>query len=560
MTLRNLQIAIQYHQQGELEPAEKIYREILAAQPEYADVWHLLGILQAQRQQYVEAKTAINKAIAIDPANPTYENSLGNVYKNLKLLDAALSHYQKALKLKPNYAVAFNNIGAIYSQQTKFIEAEKYFRQAIQAQPDYADAQYNLGNLLGKQQQFVEAMQHYQEAIRLNPDHPRGHAELGQLLQQQERTDEAIRHYQEALKLDPENVLVEHNLGTALVKQGDYKGAIEHFLKTIQLEPKHTEALHNLGSTYLLLNKPQDALKYFLQLLQYAKDADTYYNIGAIFAQLDRHKDALDFLNQAEKLNPNHLDTQLNLGATYLKMDDYQNAVIHYQQALRIDPKNKEVDFLLNALEKKQAPNAAPKEYLQHLFDQYAPYFDKHLAFLEYQVPELLYQAVYKELKGKKDLTILDLGCGTGLAGEKFKQLAQHLIGIDIAEKMVAAAKEKEVYDNLKVMDVTAALTEFTGMDLIVAADVFTYIGDLAAIFSKTYAALNKMGLFAFTTEKTDSYPYLLQQSARYAHNKKYLEELAGINNFKIRRCDEVILRKQKNQPVNGYLYILEKS
>ena len=160
----------------------------------------------------------------------------------------------------------------------------------------------------------------------------------------------------------------------------------------------------------------------------------------------------------------------------------------HFLKALEIQPHDPEIEYILSSIsENEEKPNHAPKEYLQHLFDEYAPHFDKHLTeFLKYETPKNIAKAITEELGTEKDeLTILDLGCGTGLAGNELQPLAKNLIGIDISEKMIEAANQKEIYDKLEVMDINQALKHYTNNDLIIATDVFTYVGDLTEIFKK---------------------------------------------------------------------------
>lgn len=522
-----LKIAIQAHQEGHWQEAEKIYRDILESHPQSADVWHLLGILLAQQQQWEAARTALEKATALDPTNFSYENSLGNIFKNLRDFPRAQQHYEKALQLKPDYAIAHHNLAIIADQQGDISTAIQQYRQALTLQPAYADAHYHLANLLIKQ----------------------------------EKVDEAMHHYQQALQQDPHHAQAHHNLGSLLVKKHDFQAAIHHFEQTLTMEPAHVEAISNIASTYLLLNQNEKALQYFLQLLTFQADADTYYHIGTILMQLDRHQEAIAYLQEALKKRPNHMDTLLNLGATYLKKEAYTEAARIYHQAAKLKPEDPEIHYILQALEQKETPAAAPSSYLQHLFDQYAPHFEKHLHYLEYQAPQLVYQSAMQNLPAQpKQLTILDLGCGTGLAGALFHSVAQQLIGIDVSSKMLAIAREKNIYHELTEMTVDDALIKYRDCDLIIAADVFTYIGDLAPIFKAAKEALKPGGLFIFTVEKTEAYPYILQTSARYAHHKNYLNTLAQHYGWTIKQENSVTLRQQKGQPVQGYLYCLVKS
>lgn len=554
-----LKQAIQYHQNGEFNEAETIYRNILSQDDQAADVWHLLGILLAQKQEFSAAKTALEKAIALDPDNYSYENSLGNVYKKLGEYSHARQHYERALTLNPDYAIALHNLAAMAYQEQDYEAAEQYYRRALTINLNYVDAHYHLATVLAKQQRIAEAIEHYQAALNLQPQHAEAHYHLGQILQTQQRWDEAQLHYQECLAQDPDHPSAHHNLGTVLVKKGEFEQAIEHFERTLAIEPNHQEALSNLGTTYLLMNKLDQALKYFLQLLQFQSDAELYYNIGTIFMQMDRHNDAIIHLNEALRLRPDHIETLLNLGAAYLKKEDYKNAINVYRHAANLKPDDAEINYILQALEQKGLPNAAPAEYLQHLFDQYAPYFEKHLHFLNYQVPKQLAAIIKKNLPKSDQLSILDLGCGTGLVGEQLASIAHTLIGIDISNKMVELAKAKNIYTEVAVMDIETALHQYQAMNIIVAGDVFTYIGNLENIFKLAKIALANDGLFAFTVEKTHTYPYILQQSARYAHAQKYINELINQFNFSILIQEEITLRQQKGQSVKGYLYLLKK-
>ena len=205
---------------------------------------------------------------------------------------------------------------------------------------------------------------------------------------------------------------------------------------------------------------------------------------------------------------------------------------------------------------------ASPAEYIKNLFDTYADHYDIHLQQgLDYQIPEHLLRAVKSILK-KPPTTfdILDLGCGTGLCGIPFKPLATTLTGVDLSPKMLEVAAEKKIYDELITSDLTAYLTtKKSAYDLILAGDVFVYIGELNAIFSTARLALKENGLLSFNTEITEKDNYTMNQSGRFAHQQKYLDALATQHGFKIAYYQNVITRQQNNTPVHGHLYVLQK-
>ena len=117
--------------------------------------------------------------------------------------------------------------------------------------------------------------------------------------------------------------------------------------------------------------------------------------------------------------------------------------------------------------------------YVRTLFDQYAPRFDRALADLELSAPELLRDA-RDDSMGTRFGTMLDLGCGTGLAGAAFRPHVDWLVGVDLSPKMIEEARQKGLYDRLAVGDIAPFLAEqrAASAHLVIAADVFAYVAD----------------------------------------------------------------------------------
>src|SRR5450755_4659561 len=79
-TEQNLQQATEHHHAGRLPEAEKLYRQILQAEPENADAMHRLGVLAIQTQNHQAAIELIACAAQIQPDNPLVHMSLGNAF------------------------------------------------------------------------------------------------------------------------------------------------------------------------------------------------------------------------------------------------------------------------------------------------------------------------------------------------------------------------------------------------------------------------------------------------------------------------------------------------
>jgi predicted O-linked N-acetylglucosamine transferase (SPINDLY family) len=207
-----LAIALQHHQAGRLQAAEQIYRQILQAEPNQADAWHLLGLVANQVGRQDVAVEYIGRAIGLNGKVAAFHCNLGVALSDQWKLDEAIACYRRALELEPDYAEAYHNLGNALNGQEKVDEALACYRRALLLRPDFAEAHNNLGNVLKDQGKLNEALDCYRRALALKPDYAAAHHNLGNVLKDQGELDEAIACYRLAVELDPEFVVADSSL------------------------------------------------------------------------------------------------------------------------------------------------------------------------------------------------------------------------------------------------------------------------------------------------------------------------------------------------------------
>ena len=203
----------------------------------------------------------------------------------------------------------------------------------------------------------------------------------------------------------------------------------------------------------------------------------------------------------------------------------------------------------------------APAGYVTRLFDDYADRFDAHLATIAYHVPERIRDALV-EVAGCDQLAwrMLDLGCGTGQCGEAVRPLATFLAGVDLSPRMIAKAREHDIYDSLMVASIDNALEgQQQSFDAIIAGDTFVYVGDLSGVLAGCARALRPDGLMAFSVENTDGDTYRLCPTGRYAHSMAYIDATAGASGMCVVYRRDIILRCDP-VPIPGQIVVLSKA
>jgi tetratricopeptide (TPR) repeat protein len=330
---------LQYHQAGDLQPAERLYRQIIHHDPRNADALHLLGLLAHQVGKHDHALVYIGKAIAAQPLNPIFYRNLGEVYRALNRFDAALKSYRLALQLDPHCAEAHASLGETFRVLGQLDKAMTHYQQALHRMPNSPGIYNNLGNLHQVQGRLDDAVVCYRRALQLDPTYTDAYLNLGAALRSQGRLDEAATSLQQALKLQPDFAEAHANLGTVLRCQGKIAEAITHLKQAIQLKPDLAVAHNNLGIALQVQGEHDEAIACFQRAIQVRPDyAEAHANLGVVLKCKGRLEQAADSLRQAICHKPDYADAYMNLGVVLQAQGRVGEALASFERALALRP------------------------------------------------------------------------------------------------------------------------------------------------------------------------------------------------------------------------------
>jgi predicted TPR repeat methyltransferase len=288
--------------------------------------------------------------------------------------------------------------------------------------------------------------------------------------------------------------------------------------------------------------------------------ADRRFEYGRMLREIGDPAGAADVIAQALELAPAWPEGHFALAEALAEANRKADAIAAYRAYLGLDPTDSMGAVIrLGLLDPAAVPTALPEAYVRRLFDDYAPRFDDALVErLAYRAPEALRAAVDGLFPGRAYKAMLDLGCGTGLAGAAFRPVTQWREGVDLSERMVTEAKRKAIYDHLAVGDMIAHLANADRrFDLIIAADVLVYLGALDGLFHAARQKIADDGIFAFTVQRTEAADFRLGQEHRYSHSRAYITACAKSAGFTVAALDDGAFRQEKGVDVPGLLAIL---
>ncbi len=291
---------------------------------------------------------------------------------------------------------------------------------------------------------------------------------------------------------------------------------------------------------------------------------------GQTLQALGRPADALAAYAAAAAADPGLPDAWLHQGLLLHETGEPEAAREALRRARAAGGDAELLAYLAAPLETAEGhaavPPAAPAQYLRLLFDPYAEQFDAHLLQqLHYRGHEAVVAAAAAALPGPAALA-LDLGCGSGLCGPLLRPLALRLEGVDLSPTMVGLATARGCYDALHEAELVQHLQglQAGSAGLVVAADVFIYLGALAPVFAAVARGLAPHGVFAFSVEAAADdenragAAYVLRRSLRYAHTEAGLHALAGAHGLRVHSVQAVVLRQEQQRPVAGQVWVLQ--
>jgi predicted O-linked N-acetylglucosamine transferase (SPINDLY family) len=293
------------HQQGRLEEAGGVYRQVLQIEPQNFDALHLLGLLALQREAPEHAVQLIGAALRVNSQVAAAHLNHGAALARLQRYEAALASYDQAIALAPNYADAYFNRANVLQQLKRYTDAAASYERAAALRPVFAEAHHNRGRMLHSLEQYQDAVASYDQAIALRPDWTEARFNRAESLHALRQYEAAADGFGAVLALSPDNAAARCNRGVALYGLRRYAPAAAELERAIALNGNEARYHHNYGLA-----------------------------IGA----LGRHAAAAAAYQRAILLKPEQAHLYNDRAVALVQLKDCAGALASYERALALEP------------------------------------------------------------------------------------------------------------------------------------------------------------------------------------------------------------------------------
>jgi tetratricopeptide (TPR) repeat protein len=387
-TAEHLMLGNAYYDRGDFSQAAAAYQDATQIDPQDADAFYLLGVMQLLASEGAgsstpQAGTAGQIALiptAQAPSATTQQAGQAAASSGASLTaEGAAQALERAVALRPDFPQALFALGSAYMDLGQPDRAAKAWEDAIRLRPQEPSYYAAAADAYWQLKRWDAAAAAYEQALALHDD-PAVRVFLGQVYAQQGRDDAAIAAYQQALKTDAGNVQAWSSLAEVYTRQGKLADAALAYQKALQ-NGDNSGLRSLLALIYLRQGQTGQAETEFIRVAAAdPQNVTARLMLGNLAAGQDRLDQAQSQYQQVLALQPGNVDAQMGLAGLAYKRCDLSGATGAARRAASQAPGQALYQGTLGGLLEAQGRNdeagqiyaalqAAPTtEALAHLF------------------------------------------------------------------------------------------------------------------------------------------------------------------------------------------------
>ncbi|HEY6375433.1 MAG TPA: tetratricopeptide repeat protein [Edaphobacter sp.] len=328
------QNALALEQQGQNAEAEQAWQSIARSNPQNAEAFAHLGLLEARQERYGEAIANYRKALALNPALPGLQMNLGLALFKTKDFKESIKPFTAELNKHPDDQRLTILLGMAHYGMGDYFVAIPYLRRAAERDPQSLPLRLALAHscLWSKQNQCV--LDVYKEILALNAESAEAEMLAGEALDEKGDNAGATEQFRAAVRANPKEPNAHFGLAYLLWTQNHFHEAAKEFQAELDNDPQHLQARAYLGDSYVQLNDYAKAQPE----LEKALVADTSFalvhrDMGIVYAEGGRKDEAISEFQKAIELDPKDVAPHWRLAKLYQATGKKEEAKAEFAKA-----------------------------------------------------------------------------------------------------------------------------------------------------------------------------------------------------------------------------------
>lgn len=321
------------------DQAEANFKKAIAVDPKSLNAVLALGGFYQSHNRFSEAEQQFRQAIQIDPSNAVPRAALVRLLMQEGKRDDIITFLQQTKRELPNNHQGYTMLGDFYFATGDLDKAMAEYANLYHDHPKDAQVKKNYIQILILKNQTDEAAKLNNEILKSHPNDVDGLIFKGELLRAKNDASGAVEAFQSALHIEPDNAIAHYQLGLAYAQQEDISRAESEWRQAVRIRPELTDAQRSLATLQIGRGQYDDALQTAQQVINSQPySGDGFILKGIAELGLRKFADAQRDDEEARNRAPNSPAPYIQLGHVQLAQKHYADADKFYQQALEKDP------------------------------------------------------------------------------------------------------------------------------------------------------------------------------------------------------------------------------
>ena len=329
--MHEIQLAMQYFQNGNIATAEKFLLSGIKKNPKNVDILHLLGLIKIQQKAFIEAKQYLELALAVDGNDLTvlfnYSNLLVDLHENKR----AIEGYEKCLGIDQNNPAIWQGLGVALRGTKELVKALSAFEKSIKLDPSNHLFLINMASVLSDLGRDIEALSILNKSLNIQKSTTALKNKIAILIKLN-RFDEAEKSVLSAMLLDDKNISILLLCAEVFSLRKEYSKSEIYFYKVLNLDQNNIESKRGLAIALAEQGKLNDAYLIAKSILQmHSPNSNDWMTLGIICKDLGNMNESALALEQSIRLDPMIPEAHYNLGHVYLEQCQFRNGWQKYE-------------------------------------------------------------------------------------------------------------------------------------------------------------------------------------------------------------------------------------
>jgi tetratricopeptide (TPR) repeat protein len=333
--------AAQYHQLGNLQKAESLYRLLLVQNPLNHQAIHWLGIMVCQAYTPEQGIVLLLRSILIFSNNPYYYRNLSKAFTESNQFERAKLSNLKALILSPEITEFYDQYLELYISNGNFENIVTSANYSLKLDPLSIVTRQVLANYYYRVGLKKQSFNVWMIILSIDPQQQAIWCNIGVVLQESKSFDQARRSYRFANYLSPYFYDPYYNIGNLYQELKEINKAIHAWTITLIIYPSHQASLTNIGICLGEMGSNRQALSLLKRVLCLNPAShQAHSNLGVIYQNLKNWSEAIHAHRQSIALHYDNISAHFNLAHCLLTIGDYEKGWVEYEWRLKMRWKN----------------------------------------------------------------------------------------------------------------------------------------------------------------------------------------------------------------------------